>query len=263
MRNKVTTKTLRKLYSDHTPIVCLTSYDAQMAEIADSAGVHLILVGDSLGMTVLGFETTVPVTVDMMLHHTAAVCRGNKTAFVVGDLPFLSYNVSDLETIKTAGRFLQEAGADAVKLEGGENVAPLVTKMVDLGIPVMGHIGLLPQSVLKEGGYRKYGKSSDEAKQLIKDALALQEAGAFAIVIEGVSDEVTSEITALLSIPTIGIASGAGCSGQVQVVNDILGLFSTFIPKHTKRYIHAADLFKQGIESYVKDISENTFFEEK
>ncbi|MCK5834748.1 MAG: 3-methyl-2-oxobutanoate hydroxymethyltransferase [Lentisphaeria bacterium] len=259
-RKKITIRTLKELHSNNTPIVCLTSYDAQMAKIVDEAGVDLILVGDSLGMTVLGFDTTLPVTVDMMIHHTSAVCRGNKTAFVVGDMPFLSYGVSDAETISNAALFLQKAGSDAVKLEGGENMAPLISKMVNLGIPVMGHIGLLPQSVIKEGGYRKYGKTSAEAKQLIKDAKALEKAGVFAIVLEGVSDEVTKQITGLLDIPTIGIASGPSCSGQIQVVNDILGLFTTFIPKHSKQYVNGAELFQAGIGQYVKDLKSAQFF---
>lgn len=259
-RKKVTIRTLREFHTNKTPIVCLTSYDAQMAKIADEAGVDLILVGDSLGMTVLGFDTTLPVTVDMMIHHTSAVCRGNKTAFVVGDMPFLSYGVSDSETMHNAGLFLQKAGADAVKLEGGEDMAPLITKMVNIGIPVMGHIGLLPQSVIKEGGYRKYGKTSMEAKQLLKDAKALEKAGVFAIVLEGVTDEVTKLITESISVPTIGIASGPHCSGQIQVVNDILGLFTTFIPKHTKQYVQGAELFQNGITQYVADLKASHFF---
>ena len=259
-REKVTIRTLNKLYKTNTPIACLTSYDAQMAKIVDEAGVDLILVGDSLGMTVLGFDTTLPVTVDMMIHHTSAVCRGNKAAFVVGDMPFLSYGVSDGETMRNAARFFQEAGADAVKLEGGENMAPLISKMVNVGIPVMGHIGLLPQSVIKEGGYRKYGKTTEEATQLMKDAKALEQGGVFAVVLEGVTDEVTKQITELLSIPTIGIASGPHCSGQIQVVNDILGLFTTFIPKHTKQYVNGAALFQNGVSEYVADLKAAHFF---
>lgn len=262
-RKKTTISTLKELHKNNTPIVCLTSYDAQMAKIADDAGVDLILVGDSLGMTVLGYTTTLPVTMEMMIHHTAAVCRGNKTAFVVGDMPFLSYGVSDSETIHNAGLFLQKAGADAVKLEGGESMAPVITKMVDLGIPVMGHIGLQPQSVVKEGGYRKYGKTTKEAKQLIKDAKALEKAGVFAIVLEGVTDEVTKQITESISVPTIGIASGPHCSGQIQVVNDILGLFTTFIPKHSKQYIKGAELFQDGIAQYVSDLKSAQFFGDK
>ncbi len=259
-RKKVTVRTLRKLYQDKEPIVCLTSYDAQMAQFADEAGVHLILVGDSLGMTVLGYENTVPVTLENMLHHTAAVCRGNKTAFVVGDMPFMTYHASIEQAMTNAARYLQEAGADAVKVEGGENMAPTIARLTAAGVPVMAHIGLLPQAVLKEGGYRKYGKTDLEAEQLKKDALAVQEAGAFAVVLEGVEETLTAEITAMLSIPTIGIASGAGCSGQVQVVNDILGLFTSFIPKHTKRYVDAATVLKNGIAAFVEDISNNTFF---
>jgi 3-methyl-2-oxobutanoate hydroxymethyltransferase len=262
-RDKVTIRTLNNLYKNQTPIVCLTAYDAQMAKIADQSGVDLILVGDSLGMTVLGYETTLPVTVEMMLHHTAAVCRGNKTAFVVADMPFLSYGCSVNETLHNAGLFLQKAGADAVKLEGGETMAPLIEKMVSLGIPVMGHIGLLPQSVVKEGGYRKYGKTPKEAKQLLKDAKALEKAGVFAIVLEGVTDDLAQQITQQISIPTIGIASGSHTSGQIQVVNDILGLFTTFIPKHTKQYLNGAELFQNGIAQYVSDLKDKKFFEEK
>jgi len=260
-RKKVTVRTLKELYKNDEQIVCLTSYDAQMAQFADEAGVHLILVGDSLGMTVLGHENTVPVTLDNMLHHTAAVCRGNKTAFVVGDMPFLTYQASVEQAMTNAARYLQEAGADAVKVEGGVNMAETISRLTSAGVPVMAHIGLLPQLVLKEGGYRKYGKTSEEAEQLKKDALAVQEAGAFAVVMEGVVESVAKEITDMLSIPTIGIAAGPHCSGQVQVVNDILGLFTSFIPKHTKRYVDAASVLKSGIKSYVDDISNKTFFE--
>ncbi len=262
-RNKVTVKTLHNLFTNQEQISCLTAYDAQMGKLADSAGVHLILVGDSLGMTVLGHENTIPVTVDDMIRHTAAVCRGNKTAFVVGDLPFASYHGSFADTLKHSVRFLQEAKADAVKLEGGEQVAETIKGLVNAGIPVVAHIGLLPQSVLKEGGYRKYGKNSAEADQIRKDALAVQAAGALAVVLEGVEANLTKEITEMLEIPTIGIASGQHCSGQVQVVNDILGLFSSFIPKHTKRYIDASSLIEEAIKNYVKDITEGTFFNEK
>lgn len=259
-REKVTVSSLRKLYADKLPIVCLTSYDAQMAQFADEAGVHLILVGDSLGMTVLGYENTVPVTLENMLYHTAAVCRGNKTAFVVGDMPFMSYHASIEQALINAARYLQESGADAVKIEGGENMAPTIERMTNAGVPVMAHIGLLPQAVLKEGGYRKYGKTAAEAEQLKKDALAVQTAGAFAVVLEGVVESVAKEITEMLSIPTIGIAAGPECSGQVQVVNDILGLFTSFIPKHTKRYVDVASIMKEGIKSYVDDVSSDSFF---
>lgn len=259
-RKKVTVRTLRQLYGAGTPIACLTSYDAQMAQFADEAGVHLILVGDSLGMTVLGYENTVPVTLENMLYHTAAVVRGNKTAFVVGDMPFMTYHTSIEQALINAARYLQESGADAVKIEGGESMAPTIERMVNAGVPVMAHIGLLPQAVLKEGGYRKYGKSTEEAEQLKKDAVAVQKAGAFAVVLEGVVESVAKEITELLSIPTIGIAAGPDCSGQVQVVNDILGLFTSFIPKHTKRYVDAAKVFKDGITAYVEDINNDTFF---
>ncbi|MGL4854144.1 MAG: 3-methyl-2-oxobutanoate hydroxymethyltransferase, partial [Lentisphaeria bacterium] len=239
---------------------CLTSYDAQMAQFADECGVHLILVGDSLGMTVLGYENTVPVTVEMMLHHTKAVTRGNKSALVVSDMPFMSYHLSIEKALENAARYLQEANADAVKIEGGESIAPTICRLVDAGVPVMAHIGLLPQTVLREGGYRKYGKLPHEGEQLLKDALAVEAAGAFAVVLEGVDSEVAQRITASLKIPTIGIAAGPHCAGQIQVVNDILGLFTSFIPKHTKRYVDAGALIKQGINGYVEDISSNNFF---
>lgn len=258
-REKSTVRTIRRLYRENKCITALTAYDAQMASFIDAAGVDIILVGDSLGMTVLGYETTVPVTLDEMLHHCSAVVRGNKSSLVVGDMPFMTYQVNEEEALRNAARFIKESRVDAVKLEGGVVMANTISRLTSAGIPVMGHIGLLPQAVLAEGGYRKYGKQPEEAERLRQDALAVQKAGAFALVIEGVEEELATEITSMLEIPTIGIAAGNGCSGHIQVINDILGLFTSFIPKHTRRYVDGANIFQTAISEYVRDVSGGNF----
>lgn len=256
---KLTIRDFRQLYKAGTPIVCLTGYDALMARMQDECGIDLILVGDSLGMTMLGYANTIPVTMEQSLHHTAAVARVVKRAFVIGDMPFMSYQVNPDEAVRNAGRFLQEARADGVKLEGGQNMAPTVKRIVEAGIPVMGHVGLLPQRVGAEGGYRTHGRKGVEAKQILEDALALQEAGVFSIVIEGVVGERAAEITESLKVPTIGIGAGAGCSGQVQVAHDILGMFETFVPKHTRRYANLATEMRRVFEQYRDDVVNKTF----
>jgi 3-methyl-2-oxobutanoate hydroxymethyltransferase len=258
-QKKIGVKELRRLYESGEKIVSITAYDAQMAEFADECGMHFLLVGDSLGMTMLGYPTTIPVTLEQALHHTAAVVRGTKTAMVVGDMPFLTYQISVEEALRNAGRFLQEAGADAVKLEGGVKSAPVISRLVQAGIPVMGHIGLLPQSVLTEGGYRVHGRTQKEADSLKADAKAVEAAGAFALVLEGVPQDLSAEITASLSIPTIGIGAGAGCSGQIQVVNDILGLFTGFQPRHAKRYVDLAGEIRKAFKAYHAEVQEGIF----
>jgi 3-methyl-2-oxobutanoate hydroxymethyltransferase len=235
----------------------VTAYDYTSAQIADRAGVPLILVGDSLGMVVLGHSSTVPVTLDEMLHHIRAVVRGSERALVIGDLPFLTYT-STPQAIVSAGRIMQEAGAQAVKLEGGAAVAPTVGRLVELGIPVMGHIGFTPQSV-NQIGTRVQGKQADQAAQLIEDALALEAAGAFAVVLELLPAPLAREITARLRIPTIGIGAGADCSGQVQVWHDMLGLYSDFLPRHAKRYANLAETIGAAVQAYVEEVRSGAF----
>jgi len=240
-------------------IAMLTAYDYTTAKIVDAAGVPLILVGDSLGMVVLGYESTIPVTMDEMLHHTKAVTRGAKNALVVGDMPFMTYQISKKEAMRNAARFIQEGGAQAVKLEGGINVAETVKNMVDNGIPVMGHIGLTPQYINQLGGFKIQGKSLEAAKKLVEDARALEEAGAFAIVLETVPAALAEYITQSISTPTIGIGAGIGCDGQVQVISDILGLFTDFVPKHAKQYAKMADVMSKAVADYQTEVKNGSF----
>jgi len=240
-------------------ITMLTAYDYSTARIVDEAGVNLILVGDTLGMVVLGYDSTIPVTMEDMIHHTSAVVRGSQNALVIGDMPFMSYQVSISESLHNAGRFLQETGCQAVKLEGGVTVADTVRRIVDCGIPVMGHIGLTPQSVNQLGGHRVQGKTSEAAARLIKDALALEQAGAFAVVLELVPRELANLITGKLRIPTIGIGAGAECDGQVLVINDMLGLFTDFVPKHNKQYTRLAGTIKSAVTEYISEVKSGAF----
>jgi len=240
-------------------ITMLTAYDYPTAKILDEAGVNLILVGDTLGMVVLGYDSTIPVTMEDMIHHTRAVVRGSKNALVIGDLPFMSYHVSISETLHNAGRMLQETGCQAVKLEGGVTVAESVKRIVDCGIPVMGHIGLTPQSVHQLGGHRVQGKTTEAAARLIKDALALEQAGAFAVVLELVPRELARLITGKLKIPTIGIGAGAECDGQVLVINDMLGLFTDFVPKHNKQFARMAGTIKSAVTDYINEVKSGAF----
>ncbi len=240
-------------------IATLTAYDYMTAKIIDEAGVPLILVGDSLGMVILGYDSTIPVTMDEMIHHTKAVVRGSKNAMVIGDLPFMSYHLNAEQALTNASRFIQEAGAQAVKLEGGVNVSDKVKKIVDCGIPVMGHIGLTPQSINQLGGHKIQGKDIETAKKLLADAKALEEAGAFAVVLETVPAELAAFISKNISIPTIGIGAGTGCDGQVQVVSDILGLFTDFVPKHTKQYARIAESMSKAVNEYYEEVKSGLF----
>lgn len=240
-------------------ITMLTAYDYATARIIDDAGIPMILVGDSLSMVVLGYESTVSVTIEEMLHHTKAVVRGTRKAMVVGDMPFMSYNISLSEAKRNAARFIQEAGAQAVKLEGGITVAETVKAIVDCGIPVMGHIGLTPQSINQLGGYKIQGKTAESAKRLLADALALEKAGAFAVVLETVPTPLAALITRRVSIPTISIGAGPACDGQIQVVSDILGLFTDFVPKHTKQYAKVADIMRDAISRYDEEVRNGNF----
>jgi len=238
-------------------IPMLTAYDYTTAQMVDAAGVPIILVGDSLGMVVLGYSSTVPVTLDDIVHHTKAVVRGSQRVLVVGDLPFLTYTTPE-QALHSAGRLMQEAGCQAVKLEGGAAVASTVARMVAAGVPVMGHLGFTPQSehIL---GKRIQGRSIDAARQLLQDALALQAAGAFAVVLELVPQQLARAISERLRIPTIGIGAGAGCDGQVQVIHDMLGLYTDFVPKHTKRYRNLADEIRAAVGEYASDVRAGTF----
>ena len=240
-------------------ITMLTAYDATMAALLDRAGLDALLVGDSLGMVVLGHETTIPVTLDAMVHHTAAVTRGAKRALVIADMPFLTYQVSEEETLRNAGRLMQEGGAHAVKLEGGRAVAPVVRRLVETGIPVMGHVGLTPQSVHQLGGYGAVGNTEAEAGQIVEDARILQEAGAFAVVLESIPADLARRITAELAIPTIGIGAGPDCDGQVLVSYDLLGLTPDLRPKFVKRY---EEFFEKGVaaaRTYCDEVRAGSF----
>ena len=237
----------------------LTAYDYATARVIDRAGIPVILVGDSLGSVVLGYGSTIPVTMEDMLHHTAAVVRGTEKALVVADMPFMTYHINMEETLRHAARFIQEAGAQAVKLEGGVTVADKVRKLVDCGIPVMGHIGLTPQSVNQLSGHKVQGRTPEAARRLLADARALEEAGAFAVVLETMPAELSSLITSRLSIPTIGIGAGAGCDGQVQVISDLLGLFTDFVPKHAGRYADLAGIITQAVTDYDRDVKNGAF----
>jgi 3-methyl-2-oxobutanoate hydroxymethyltransferase len=241
----------------------VTAYDYPSAKVADEAGVDAILVGDSLGMAVLGFDSTIPVTMDMMVHHTAAARRGTSRAFLIADLPFLTYQVSAGQAVENAGILVQKGGAEAVKMEGGAHLASTVSAIVRAGIPVMGHVGLLPQSVHRHGGYRVQGRLEDSAKAILDDALGLQEAGAFAVVLEAMDPGVAAEITAALTIPTIGIGAGRACSGQVLVLSDLLGLNEGPPPKFARQYASLHGQMTAAISQYAEDVRTLSFPEEK
>ena len=256
---RISVSQIKEMKPKGEKIAMLTAYDYTTAKIIDEADIPLILVGDSLGMVVLGYESTIPVTMAEMLHHTKAVTRGAKRALVVGDMPFMTYHVSVEEALRNAGRFIQEGGAQAVKLEGGVTVAEKVRRITECGIPVMGHIGLTPQSIHQLGGYKVQGRTSEAAINMIKDAQALEEAGAFCIVLETVPAPLASLITRKVCIPTIGIGAGIGCDGQVQVINDILGSFSDFVPKHAKQYANLADITRKAVTDYLGEVKAGSF----
>jgi 3-methyl-2-oxobutanoate hydroxymethyltransferase len=240
-------------------LVSLTAYDAPMAKLADEAGVDIILVGDSVAMVVLGHETTLEITMDEMVHHTRAVVRGSKRAHVVLDMPFMSYQASEDDAVRNAGRALKEGGAQSVKIEGGARLAPLVARLVDAGVPVMGHVGLRPQSVNQVGGFLTQGKDSESADAVIADAVALAHAGAYAMVLEKVPAELAAYITAHVPVPTIGIGSGAQCDGQVLVVHDALGFNDGFHPKHAKRYLSLAEQIRGALTEYASEVRDGSF----
>jgi 3-methyl-2-oxobutanoate hydroxymethyltransferase len=258
-RSKVTTATFQRKKRDGLPITVLTAYDYPTAVAIEHAGLDAILVGDSLGMVVLGYENTLPVTMDDMIHHCKAVARGAHTPLLIGDMPFLSYQVSTEEAVRNAGRFLQEGGMDSVKLEGGRERLEVVRAIVGAGIPVMGHLGLTPQSVHQLGGYRTQGKSAAAAKQLLDEALLLQEAGCFSLVLESIPARLGELVSQQLDIPTIGIGGGPSCDGQVLVIHDLLGLFDRFTPRFVKQYAHMHDVIAQALTDFKEEVESGAF----
>jgi 3-methyl-2-oxobutanoate hydroxymethyltransferase len=254
----VTTATLRAMKPAHRPIAMVTAYDASSARLAEAAGVDAILVGDSLGMVVLGYDSTLPVTMDDMVRATAAVTRVTRRVLVVADMPFMSFQVGPEEALRNAGRLMAEAGARAVKLEGGVEIAPTVARIQAAGIPVMGHIGLTPQSVHELGGYKVQARETASALKLLEDAYALEEAGCFAVVLECIPAELAAIVTDELAIPTVGIGAGAGCDGQVQVFHDLLGLGGDFKPRHARRYADAGAVVREALAAYVGDVRDGS-----
>ena len=261
--NRVTIADVRRMKENGERFAALTAYDVVTARLIDEAGIPIILVGDSLGMVVLGYESTIPVTLDAMIHHTQAVVRGSQRALVVADLPFMTYHKSAEQALGSAARCIQEGGAQAVKLEGGRPVAGTIARLTPAGIPVMGHLGLTPQSIHQLGGYKAQGKTAAQAKALVEDALAVEEAGAFSVVLECVPAELSRLLTERLSIPTIGIGAGPFCDGEIQVVSDVLGWFSDFVPKHARRYAKLSEAAAAAIRAYAEDVQGGRFPTEK
>ena len=256
---RVTIRQLKGMKRRGDKIPMITAYDYTSARIVEAAGIPLILVGDSVGQWLLGHETTLPVTMDDMVHHVKAVVRGTKTAHIVADMPFMSYQADTADAVRNAGRMLQEGGAQSVKLEGGVKFAETARRIVEAGIPVMGHVGFTPQSVNQLGGNRVQGKFPKVAASLIEDAEALESAGAYSVVLEMVPAELALIVTGKLSIPTIGIAAGVHCDGQVQVLHDLLGLIEDFVPKHARRYVDLASSMKTAVSEYMSDVTSQSF----
>lgn len=259
MADKITVPEIAQMKQRHEKITCLTAYDYSFARILDGAGVDILLVGDSLGCVFQGHQNTLPVTLEQMLYHTRSVVRGRKRALVIGDMPFMSFQASKKEAMKNAGRFLQEAGAEAIKLEGGVLMRETIDAIVSAGIPVMAHIGLTPQSVHRFGGYKIQGRDKGQRESVIHDAVAVQEAGAFAVVLEGIPSDLAKEITDRLVIPTIGIGAGVDCDGQVLVIHDMLGLFDDFAPKFVKRYAELGAAASAAVRSFIGEVREQKF----
>ena len=258
MKTKWTAERIKAL-KGNGKVACLTAYDFTTARHLDAAGIHVALVGDSLANTMLGYSTTLPVTMEQMLHHTAAVARGITGAMVVADMPFMSYQASTEQALTNAGRYLKEAGADGVKIEGGAFRADMISSLVANGIPVLGHIGLTPQSIRQLGGYKVQGRKVSDAERLMSDALALESAGVFAVVIECVPNAVGEAITQALQVPTIGIGAGPGCDGQVLVSHDVLGLSGTTVPRFVKRYADLGDQMQEAFKAYKADVESGSF----
>jgi len=260
---RITINQIKEMKQRGEKITMLTAYDYSTAKLVDEAGIPLILVGDSLGMVVLGYESTIPVTMEEMLHHTKAVVRGTKQAMIIGDMPFMTYHISVDDALYNAARFIQEGGAQAVKLEGGITVAEKVRRIVECGIPVMGHIGLTPQSIYQLGGFTVQGKTPEAAARLLEDAKALEQAGAFSIVLETIPSQLAKIITEKVNVPTIGIGAGIDCDGQVQVINDILGSFTEFVPTHAKQYTKLTDIISKAVTEYHNEVKAGSFPTEK
>ncbi len=259
MRSKVTIQTLREKMAKGQPITMITGYDYPMALLEERAGIDIILVGDSLGMTVLGYDSTLPVTMDVMIEHCKAVRRGAPTAYVIGDMPYMSYQVSVEEAVRNAGRFMKEAGVDAVKLEGGRNVVDVVEALTKATIPVMGHLGLTPQSMAMLGGFKAQGRDIQAAEAIINDAKAIEEAGAVSILLEAVPPEVAKVITDRAGIPIISIGAGPHCHGQLLIVHDMLGFFDAFTPKFVKKYANLNSIILDALQQYRQDVETHTF----
>ena len=256
---KNTVQTFKEAKSNHTKLAMLTAYDYSTAKLQDEAGIHGILVGDSLGNVLLGYEDTISVTMEDMIHHGAAVARGAKNALVVVDMPFMSYQTSVYDAVVNAGRLMKEGRANAVKLEGGVSVCPQIKAITDAGIPVMAHLGLTPQSINAFGGFKVQGKNEAAARKLIDDAKAVEEAGAFALVLECVPAKLAKIISEQLTIPTIGIGAGAGCDGQILVYQDMLGMFSDYTPKFVKRFAEVGSVMKEAFANYIKEVQAETY----
>jgi 3-methyl-2-oxobutanoate hydroxymethyltransferase len=258
-RQKVTINYLEKKVSEGKKITMMTAYDFPTASLVDQAEIDTILVGDSLAMVVLGYESTVPVTMDEMIHHCKAVRRGAKLSFIIGDMPFMSYQVSVEKAVENAGRFIKEAGCEAVKLEGGSEMVPVVKAITEAGIPVCAHIGLTPQTATKLSGFKVQGKDAESANKLVRSAKDLEDAGAFMIVLECIPDQVASKITDSLKIPTIGIGAGKYCDGQVLVYHDLVGLFERFTPKMVKQYVNLAPMIREALAQYREEVEKGIF----
>ncbi len=258
-RKKVTIAELQQKKTMGKKMTMMTAYDYPTGHLVDQAGIDMILVGDSLGMVVLGYNSTVPVTMDEMIHHCKPVSRGVHSSFIIGDMPFMSYQVSIEQAIQNAGRFMQEGGCDSVKLEGGSEMAPVVKAIVTAGIPVCGHIGLTPQTATKLSGFKVQAKDAESAQELLRSAKDLEEAGAFIIVMECIPDLVAARITRELKIPTIGIGAGKDCDGQVLVYHDLVGLFEQFTPKFVKQYVNLAHQIKEALTRFKADVEEGRF----
>jgi len=256
---KITVLDIQRFKQEGRKISMLTAYDVQIARILDACEIDMILVGDSLGNVILGFENTLPVSMDDMVRHTQAVVRGRTSAFVVADMPFMSYQVSCEEALRNAGRLVKEAGAEAVKVEGGVNAAPVIRAIAQADIPVMAHIGLTPQSVHRMGGFRVQGREEQQRQKLLADAMAVEEAGAFSVVLECIPADLSAEITEQISIPTIGIGAGRECDGQVLVINDVLGLSGPFRPKFVKQYVQLEDIIKKAVGEYIEEVRGGLF----
>lgn len=252
--DKITVPKIIEMKEKGEKIACLTAYDCLLASLLDASGIEIILVGDSAAMVYAGHDTTLPVTMDQMLYHTRAVTRGVKRALVIADMPFLSFQITAERAVENAGRFLQQGRAEGVKIEGGEPVNQTIRRIVDIGIPVMGHLGLTPQSIKTFGGYRLRGKSGGEAESIRRDAKALEQAGVFAIVLEKIPASLAAEVTRSVSIPTIGIGAGPDCDGQILVTPDMLGLFEAFKPKFVRQYANLAESIRKAASGFLKDV---------